>query len=338
MNTRYLIDPNAADLEEWQYLGRNPWDICWGRPGEIFISDVQNARVLLIDTSGELISVIGRKGDGPGEFRTPWDIAYDRELDHLWVAERGGNFRISIFTRAGDDFQFRNRVQAPSLIASEKPTLLIEDQESFWINNLAQVRYRKVGDEFQLLGGGALTSRVQLMRLDGGQKRAFGDIWEIELGGELYFGFNRGLLERINDQIVFIAMHRPIVEIWSSEGRLIRKRDYSDIGFEVDPPYLESRTLIKAPSSFRASAVLAEENLIYVCWASFGVYSHRILEINASSLEIQREYQVSRGESEDEDFYIWDILAERIGNQVRFFCLNNFDSALAVMEVEEPPG
>jgi len=67
------------------------------------------------------------------------------------------------------------------------------------------------------------------------------------------------------------------------------------------------------------------------------MFSQRILEIDASSLEIQREYLLDKGES-DEEFYIWDILAERVGNQVRFFCLDNINSAIAIMEVADPPG
>ena len=61
----YLWDPIASDLDEWRYIGRWPCDIEWGESNEIFISDTQNARVLHITTGGDLINVIGQRGDGP---------------------------------------------------------------------------------------------------------------------------------------------------------------------------------------------------------------------------------------------------------------------------------
>jgi DNA-binding beta-propeller fold protein YncE len=46
-----------------------------------------------------LLSLFGRSGEGPGEFRAPAGLAFDRE-DNLYVTEIG-NHRVQVFDKTG---------------------------------------------------------------------------------------------------------------------------------------------------------------------------------------------------------------------------------------------
>lgn len=66
----------------------------------LVIGDPWNHRILVVDTSGTLRSVFGRKGKGPSEFQSPWSVDFDPGVDWLCV---GDPFlgRVSWFTLSG---------------------------------------------------------------------------------------------------------------------------------------------------------------------------------------------------------------------------------------------
>lgn len=59
-----------------------------------------NHRVRVLDAhSGQLLFDIGKRGNGPGEFNLPRDVAVGRN-GHLYVVD-GGNFRVQVFEHDG---------------------------------------------------------------------------------------------------------------------------------------------------------------------------------------------------------------------------------------------
>lgn len=67
--------------------------------GRLFVADTGRHQVLVVAADGELLDVIGRRGDRPGEFNFPTHVALAG--DRLYVADTL-NFRVQTFTLAGD--------------------------------------------------------------------------------------------------------------------------------------------------------------------------------------------------------------------------------------------
>lgn len=57
-----------------------------GRAGRTLVLDHRAARLLEFDENGEFLGEIGRRGEGPGEFRSPTGVASDRG-GSVWVAD-----------------------------------------------------------------------------------------------------------------------------------------------------------------------------------------------------------------------------------------------------------
>jgi len=79
---------------------RQVTDVTWDPAGNIFISDGYiNSRVAKIDRNGNWLKSWGDRGDKPGEFNTPHNIAADAQ-GRIYVADRF-NRRIQVFDGDG---------------------------------------------------------------------------------------------------------------------------------------------------------------------------------------------------------------------------------------------
>ena len=67
--------------------------------GRIFLTDTLRHKVYVLDASGKIESEWGRRGEGPGEFNFPTDVALGGD-DRVFVLD-AMNFRVQIFTRSG---------------------------------------------------------------------------------------------------------------------------------------------------------------------------------------------------------------------------------------------
>lgn len=66
--------------------------------GRIAVADRQSHRVFVFGSEGELLGILGRPGEGPGEFEAPLDVAFGPD-GRLFVAEAGSP-RITAFDAA----------------------------------------------------------------------------------------------------------------------------------------------------------------------------------------------------------------------------------------------
>lgn len=87
-----------------------PGGVAVDKNGNIYVSDSGNQRIAQFNSRGEFINSFGRRGQGPGEFLSPWQIAiYDHEI---YVYDWGRNIQkfnldgqyISGFTLRGGTF------------------------------------------------------------------------------------------------------------------------------------------------------------------------------------------------------------------------------------------
>ena len=93
---KHPVPPKAA--EDGRF--RQPTDVAFDPQGDIFISDGYiNSRIAKADKNGNWIKSWGDRGNKPGEFNTPHNLAADAK-GNLYVADRG-NGRIQVFDSDG---------------------------------------------------------------------------------------------------------------------------------------------------------------------------------------------------------------------------------------------
>ena len=116
-----------------------PCSIAFASNGDIYISEGHTgqdpkappetvARISVFTPDGGFIRSIGKLGSGPGEFRTPHDIAIDAE-DRLFVADRG-NHRIQILELEGKYLAEWKQFGRPSSIVLRNGLVYVSDSES----------------------------------------------------------------------------------------------------------------------------------------------------------------------------------------------------------------
>ena len=85
--------------EEWEQFG-DVRRVAFDGAGRLYVFDDQAERVFVVDTDGTLIREIGRKGEGPGEFRNAADVVA-MEDGRVVVADMGHR-AYHIFDANGD--------------------------------------------------------------------------------------------------------------------------------------------------------------------------------------------------------------------------------------------
>jgi hypothetical protein len=65
-----------------------PVDIALDPSGRIFVLDFQDHNIKTFDASGKFLKVIGRKGQGPGEFSMPLSFAFAKDRLAVWDQSR----------------------------------------------------------------------------------------------------------------------------------------------------------------------------------------------------------------------------------------------------------
>ena len=142
-----------------------PCSVAVAPNGDIYISEGHSgqrpdaapgtvARISVFDRDGKYLRSFGRLGSGPGEFRTPHDIALD-EKGRLFVADRG-NQRIQILEADGRYVAEWKQFGRPSAIALRGGFVYVADSESNGVApNPGWKRGIRVGDS-----GGKLLYRI----------------------------------------------------------------------------------------------------------------------------------------------------------------------------------
>ena len=67
--------------------------------GNLYVTDMLNARIEVFDADGNFIRTFGKRGDGPGYFAMPKSVAIDRD-GHVWVTDSMQN-RVQVFSPEG---------------------------------------------------------------------------------------------------------------------------------------------------------------------------------------------------------------------------------------------
>lgn len=121
-SSRPLLDVELRPQREVRLEGLlYPRDLAIDGRGFVYAADAADANVKIYDPAGNLVRTVGRKGEGPGEFRRPISVALGR--GRFAVGDFNG--RISIFT---DDGELEDSFVVPGIIHLNSGISFLGDQ------------------------------------------------------------------------------------------------------------------------------------------------------------------------------------------------------------------
>jgi len=101
---RVLIFSDTGELKrQWwmpEYQKGMPEGACLMKDGRIAVADTHYSRVVIFDQEGNVDSMFGTYGEGPGQFIYPVKVVED-DAGFLYVVEYGGNDRVQKFKPDG---------------------------------------------------------------------------------------------------------------------------------------------------------------------------------------------------------------------------------------------
>ncbi|MHC4066200.1 MAG: 6-bladed beta-propeller [Planctomycetota bacterium] len=122
--------------------------------GRIFVADTHYHRVLVFDRDGSPLDRFGEKGNGPGQFQLPTDVAVDGE-GFIYVSEYNGNDRITKWSpdlgyvaAIGEEEVAGHRLARPAAID-------IDAQQTLWVADACNhriVRFSLDGRVLEVFG------------------------------------------------------------------------------------------------------------------------------------------------------------------------------------------
>ncbi len=76
-----------------------PTGVAVDQDGNLYVTDMLNARIEIFDADGGFIRAFGKRGDGPGYFAMPKGVAVDCD-GHIWVTDSMQS-RVQLFSQEG---------------------------------------------------------------------------------------------------------------------------------------------------------------------------------------------------------------------------------------------
>ncbi|MEH7095059.1 6-bladed beta-propeller [Neobacillus vireti] len=182
-----VIDPNSPPTFSQLFYGDfdnaldKPMDVA--KIGEfIYVSDTNNKRVQVFDSSGSPVFKFGKEGEGKGEFKFPYGIAGDKK-GNVYVADLY-NGKISIFDPKGkfikyfDDKEKLIKSPAGLRIFDEKLYVTDVQQNKVFVLNLSGKKLQEIStgatkdDTFKAPNAIALDKKTdELFICDSGNQR-----------------------------------------------------------------------------------------------------------------------------------------------------------------------
>ncbi len=102
------FDNNGNFIVLWGNFGaansnfHNPTGIACDADGNVYVADTNNHRVQKFDGKlGQYILKFGSRGNGEGQFSSPWGVAVDRVRGYVYVVD-SANFRVQKFDSQGE--------------------------------------------------------------------------------------------------------------------------------------------------------------------------------------------------------------------------------------------
>lgn len=295
LTSRWLWDPELPDLKEWQVLDL-PRGIVITPFQDLIIAEMESARLIRVSFEGELIEVIGRAGNGPGEFVEPSDLSLLPGSDTLWVADEMAGL-VSRFKIGERSSIFIDRFQAPQMIGKHMTNVQV-------YNSHAVLSY-----DFEA------GTRMSLVDDQGNTVRNLGALFVLDQYPEMYQRmYNVGRIETDNTgHIYYIGYNHPIIESYGPDMELI---SVTEMLFPEIVKSIERKPSPGAISVYVFGAVIDNESkVLYINVSGDSRTSSVIYELDASSLQVLRRFRFQRMEGPPPA----DMAVFSSGDRITFF-------------------
>lgn len=320
----FLWDPHSTNLEDWQYLGWGIPAMIAGEAGELFIADEQNTRVIHITSAGELLQVIGRSGDGPGEFRAPDELAYNPNTKMLWVLQKRAGL-ITLFEQTATGFQYKSNHRNYRFFFVD---LELDGERTLW----TKLHYQDQG-----VRRPEDASLIIKLDLSGRIIQSVGEYWlswDREIGDNVIRA-NEGIVVTLGmGRIAHVWWYRPRIDIWNSDGELLNHREFTtgdvakhDVHW-VHPEYGD----VYSPYFFEAM-FSSSSGLLYVVFGVKNENRQDIYGLNPSTLAIEEWYQFPH--PADNDMGLMRFVVGEEDGKITFWAIDMRTSCLTVLKQVE---
>ncbi|MFC1529523.1 hypothetical protein ACFL41_00375 [Gemmatimonadota bacterium] len=324
LSYEWMWNPEATDLETWQFIGANPPELIRGGPGVLFLLDQQNTHVLQITTTGELIQVIGQRGNGPGELDRPFTLGYDEEKDVLWVGDLSGG-RISRFQISETTHRFLDSFTSTA-VSSQRwyPSFSILDSHTFCSNYFTFQAGVRLPDQ-----------RIKLIQDDGSILRSFGSPWDAQWAEDSrhILRANYGDVICINQNLIaFVWTMRPRIELWNAEGRLINETELLEPELQRPEPEENAPGSMVYPIYFPSASWSPEQKLLYLCANVTGGEKVYFFGLSVEDLAIRVRYVLEIPQSAELEISPSRFAVHYSNDEVSFYALDRNQSGVLVLK------
>lgn len=190
--------------------------------GTIYILDRKEANVKIFDKEGNFIKTIGKKGQGPGEMTYPYQIFITSRGEIM--VDDSPSYSLLFFSKEGE---FLKSI-------STKKTVLLEPIIDSTLSFIGLRWERNIKDPFLEVNkfDSNLNFRFKIGLCDAPNYSSFNPFWI-----KLQFAITK------NDQIIFGCPRDYTIQIFSPDGKLLRKikKKYEQMKIESDEIEEETR-------------------------------------------------------------------------------------------------
>jgi DNA-binding beta-propeller fold protein YncE len=127
--------PDGTYELEWRmpaWEAGKPTGLGVGPDGRIYVADTHYSRVVVYEPDGTLVGMFGQRGEGPGQFLLPTDVAVAAD-GGVYVGEYSGNDRINKFSPTWQyEFSFGGRDAGEAMLQRPQALLLAADG-TLWV-------------------------------------------------------------------------------------------------------------------------------------------------------------------------------------------------------------
>ena len=296
---RTLGDIDAADETVAFYM---PFDIALDAEGNLFVLDTGNHRIQKFSPSGDYLTTIGRKGQGPGEFNYPGSLDID-ENGVLVVAS-----------------SFIHKIQFLNISGKETRSLTLTESFSEYVRILnsdhlivaAQRSFMSLDDDENKKG---LAPLMQVLDFEGNTIRYFGEPRDYKhemvntTGNQVRFTIGE------NGTIYLVFRHQNRIEKYNSEGKILWQADRK-LNYNAEKPISKGKmersggnVSINSPVMNRCSEAVAVDgkNRIWVI-----TYNRQLKEEERASTSIRMsrsggQSSISMAPNSDSDIRETDV-------------------------------
>ena len=146
--------PDGEFVLDWrmpEWNAGKPTGLGVGPDGRVYAADTHYSRVMIFEPDGRLVGQFGTRGEAPGQFLLPTDVAVDED-GCIYVSEYGGNDRISKF---GRDLEYQFSFGRPGAGPGEfqRPeSLLLDEDGTLWVADACNHRICRFTRDGEFLG------------------------------------------------------------------------------------------------------------------------------------------------------------------------------------------